>query len=618
MRPEKGNRKKKGVEPVAMISAPTPKEWPAKAYYLITAIVCFLVFSNSCYNEFALDDGIVITDNPATIKGLDGIGDIFIYDTFHSVEGAANQLSGGRYRPLSVAMFAVEVEFFGLDPGIFHFMNVLLYTLTCLLLLYFLRNFVFRTQPEWSLLAVLLFAVHPTHTEIVSNIKGRDEILALLLLSGAFIGWFFYLEKKRFLWLVFSLILFFLSFLSKESGITWLAVFPLSAWFFGKEKTLKSVFVSGLYFIPFLVYFLIRYQVMGLVSASSDEIMNSPFVLASNMESFATKVFILGKYLLLFFVPWPLSYDYSYAQIPYVGIGSIYFWGSVMAHAGLVWLAIRFFPSRSPISFGILFWLATISIASNFLFNIGAPLNDRFLFQPSFGAALALCWWGSGLASKKKIPGWALKGPFLGMILIFSMLSFNRNPDWKNNESLFLKDVQTVPNSAKANVFAGVAHIKRAEAIKAEEQKKIHLERALPFLRKALLLYPDFADAHINLGNAASQLGMLEEARVALLKAKKKYPSNRALGVNLQYLSQKFNERSAIEFRQGKIMEAILSGSAAVECNPRFQLAWYNLGGYYLSKGDSAKSLQAWKYAFSLDTTNREINMWLSRIFPGK
>ena len=74
----------------------------------------------------------------------------------------------------------------------------------------------------------MLFIAHPLHVEVVANIKGRDELIALLGEAGTLYYSFKYLEKNKFKYLVYSFLCFFLGILSKESVITFLAIFPLA------------------------------------------------------------------------------------------------------------------------------------------------------------------------------------------------------------------------------------------------------------------------------------------------------------------------------------------------------------------------------------------------------
>jgi hypothetical protein len=88
---------------------------------------------------------MVYWQNAYVQKGFAGIRDIFGADSFMGYfqkKENLNLLEGGRYRPLSLATFAAEVGIFGKDhPGISHFINILLYGLTGILLYRIVLNF---------------------------------------------------------------------------------------------------------------------------------------------------------------------------------------------------------------------------------------------------------------------------------------------------------------------------------------------------------------------------------------------------------------------------------------------------------------------------------------------
>ncbi len=80
----------------------------------IIFLFAFLLYSNSISNKYSVDDSIVIERNMFTKKGLKGMAGIWGKDTFVGFFGnERNLVSGGRYRPLTVAMFALENQLFG-------------------------------------------------------------------------------------------------------------------------------------------------------------------------------------------------------------------------------------------------------------------------------------------------------------------------------------------------------------------------------------------------------------------------------------------------------------------------------------------------------------------------
>ena len=173
--------------------------------YLIIIVFAFILYGNTYYNNYAVDDEIVIKGNSFIQHGLGGIKEILVNDSFlgfFRAQGLDVNLSGGRYRPLSIITFAIEYQFFGLKPHLSHLINVILFGITGLIIyLILLKLFKTSTTDKWYLtipfIVTLLFLSHPIHTEVIANIKGRDEILAFM---GSLYSLFFsikYIDKKR-------------------------------------------------------------------------------------------------------------------------------------------------------------------------------------------------------------------------------------------------------------------------------------------------------------------------------------------------------------------------------------------------------------------------------------
>jgi len=154
-----------------------------KAQFLLV-LLTFLFYGNTLFNDYALDDAIVITENKFTKQGIQGIDDLLFNESFTGFFGVKKDLvAGGRYRPLSMISFAIEYEIWGLNPTISHLLNVILYAITAIIL-FVIINILYKEKSSFfdsaALLISILFLAHPIHTEVVANIKGRDEIMSLL------------------------------------------------------------------------------------------------------------------------------------------------------------------------------------------------------------------------------------------------------------------------------------------------------------------------------------------------------------------------------------------------------------------------------------------------------
>lgn len=581
-------------------------------------IVAFSIYFNTFFNEYALDDGIVITENEYTKAGFNGIKDILSHESFSGVAGVNNELAGGRYRPLSVVSFAMEYGIFGEKPSVSHLVNALLYGLVCVLLFRFLRQVVFKENILASLIATLLFAAHPLHTDVVSNIKGRDEILALLLLLVCVSSYHKYVSQKRFMAMVGALAAFFFSLLAKENGITFIAVIPMLLYFFYNKTIRQSLLAAFPFVIIFVVYLFMRLNITGIAGAASREVMNSPFLFAQGDQELATKIMILGKDLLMLVYPHPLSFDYSYNQIPYVHFSDWKCIASLIVNTALIIIAVALCKRRHILSFCILFYYATLSIVSNFAFEVGSPFNERFLFQPSIGFAIALAYIIVTVFKQKE----SNAGQFYAAISVSALLvlagavkTIARNPDWKNNDTLFIADAVHAPFSAKTTSFAGVAYLKRGEQEKKDSLlRNRYFDTAVTYFRRALKIYPGYADAFIDLGVIYIHKNMLDSSKVNLMKAKAIYPDNNVLNINIQYLTQQYNALAVMEFESKNLDAAIAAINSSLECTPDNVSALYNLGGYYLNQKNIVKAREVWSRALQLDPNNTTIKGWLDKI----
>ncbi|MCS6906237.1 MAG: glycosyltransferase family 39 protein, partial [Bacteroidia bacterium] len=173
-----------------------------------------------------------------TQKGFAGIPDILTKDSFHGRHGDRSYYSR-YYRPLSLVTFAIEHGLWGDIPAISHIINMLLYEVTCIILWLILKNYFFPYSSDLPLFITLLFAVHPIHTEVVANIKGRDEILSLLFAMAALFCSFIYIQKRNFFNLVLVIITFFLALLSKENAVTFVGIIPVALYFFSNLRLRK-------------------------------------------------------------------------------------------------------------------------------------------------------------------------------------------------------------------------------------------------------------------------------------------------------------------------------------------------------------------------------------------
>lgn len=547
---------------------------------------------NTVFNEYALDDVVVLTGNSLVQKGVKGIPKLLTTEFFYGLENKDSELSGGRYRPFALVLFAIEYQFFGMTPWVNHLINVVLFVLLIALLFRLLEKHVFREQHEYlAFITCIIFVVHPIHTEVIANIKSRDELITLILLIVTSFTFIKYSEKKSFCVLLLGLLCFFLALLTRESAVPFIGVVPLTAYFFFNQSLKKSLLLSIPLIVVFVIYFAIRTSLVGFSTHSTSDILNAPFLYASPTEAFATKVFLLLNYVWLMLFPYPLSCDYGYSQLTYIDINSLPFILSVLFFIGILSYAVLNFTKKSIFSFCILFFMITIFLFANFIIDIGAPLAERLLFLPS----IAFCIIGATVYLKMVIRYKLITNATLGLILLlFSVKTVSRNMDWKNDFTLFSADIIKVPKSIRVNLYLAHEYITMAQKETNTDLKIEYYQKAVLLDEKILSLYPHYRFIFQDLG--AAYLGLQNNFKSAdfYLKAYQLDPSLPEAKKKLDMLSEVLYNEGNKSYKNGNVFEAINCYKKSVELNENNADAWYNL----------SKS-----YALTKDTVNASIAM---------
>lgn len=556
----------------------------------ILIMTCIVLYGNTYYNNYCLDDAAVITENTTTQKGFAGITEQF---TNYNADGGMEKRL---WRPLPLASYSIEIGIWGSNhPGYSHLVNILIYFLIIVLLFSFLSKHIFKEI--WTAFFIaLLFAFHPIHSEVVANIKSRDELFCLLFILSSIHLLFKHLETKKNAYLFLSLGLYFLSLLSKENSLTFLLGIPVTLYFFSKLTSKKILFFSLSFGVVAVFYFIIRNALYPFTSfESSDVIINNPFLNAVGTEAFFTKIFILLLYLKLLFFPYPLSYDYSYNQIPYVNASSPWVWVSLLIYGGILLYALFLFKRKSVLSYCIIMFFITFSLASNLIIQVSLTLGERLLFLPSlfFCIAIVYCVKEAVVYLNEKIHISKSALSLCLIIPVFILSSFeiiNRNKDWKDTDTLNLADYTKAPNSLRIN--DGVANYllnysdRKNISIKSKDSA---LRAAATCYEKALTLFPEFDNALIGVGIAYEKLGDVNKAeyyweRLKIvnpnhpqLPACNKYLSNYYLTKGISFTVEK-NYDSSLVFLKKATLYAIENDSTTLE-------AWFHLGGLYFTTG---------------------------------
>jgi len=643
----------------------THSQPPLAAFFKNTRLQCalifgfaFLLYANTLTHGFVLDDGIVITDNMFTKEGAKGIPGILTKDTFFGffkVEGKENLVSGGRYRPFTLVLFALVYGVVGASPFVFHLLTVLLFGATCVVFYLTLRLIFARlgsdTADLLAWMAAVLFTVHPIHTEVVANIKGCDEIVTLLGCLGATFFALKALQTHAAGWYALSGLTFFAACISKENAAAFVVVTPLALWFSQaatpqEERPLQKIVWASLpIWAAFMVFFALRWSILhGQFGGEPMELMNNPFLKIVDgkwvrfdfAERMGTIFYTLWRYIALLFVPHPLTHDYYPRSIATMTFGEPMVLFSVLLYGFLTVYSLRGISRKDPVSFGILLYLLPLSIVSNIVFPIGTNMGERFAFMPSAGFCLVMAALLTRLGAKGNA---RLPLIIVGAVAaLFALKTVTRNPVWASNEKLFLSDAANSPNSAKIQNACAGTYFDKASREADAAQKQEYYRLSVQHASKAIEIHPTYKDvfltraaAHYHLGEYDASIADYrrliqiapEDSKprtflaVALRDGGKYYGEKKGdLATAERYLTESWqiNATDAETARllgvangvQGKHTEAIQFFAKAVELEPKNASLLFDLGTAYYASGNTAKGQELRAKALEMDPKLQE------------
>jgi protein O-mannosyl-transferase len=500
---------------------------------LVLCVVSLCIYANTLQNGFAFDDYMVIKRNELVKDGIAAIPAILSSPYYNGdMKELRRSKAEDLYRPLSTVMFAVEYQLFPDNPFPGHLVNILLYAGCVILFFLFLYHLFRRQKPFLSLVAALLFALHPVHTEVVANIKSRDELLCFFFsfLSLNLFLRFFDSDNKRLL--VAGLFCYFLSLLSKETSVVFLAVIPLIFFVFRNENKKRSTRIFFFSLAVVVAWLALRSFILTshhTFEPADVQFADNPLAGAPSVTSrIATEIMILGYYIKLLVVPFPLICDYGYRTIPFTGFGNILVWLSLILYMLLVFFGIyRVIKKRNdPLAFGILFFLIAISLFSNILFLLASEMAERFLFFPSAGFCLVVAFaierslFKIELVGMGEIKNRKVLLVLIPVTLVCAALVIQRNREWKDNFTLFRADVRKAPENFRLHYFVADEEIALANNEATDPSVKRQLfEEAIKEYQKYLVAYPDFSKALTHIGNAFVSMKQLDSAEVYFKKA---------------------------------------------------------------------------------------------------
>jgi protein O-mannosyl-transferase len=533
------------------------------------------------------------------------------------------------YQPVRTTVQWIEWHLFGnATPG-YHATSLLLH-LACAI---FLWSVLSRLGVRRAWLGGLLFAIHPLAVESVAWISELKNTLSLALLLLSYRCWLQSLEDvdgahpevarepvrtecgrhlskhSDFRSQVSAFVFFAASLLSKSS----VAMFPfallLTAWWRRGVVTRRDLRSAAPYFCLSLLVGVVAilFQQARAIGPAGVPI---PGAVHSLAESGLVTAFYAGKCLwpaplIPIYPGWPAS-SFLRLLVPWLGIALVVRWALRTPHRR---------SGRAVLFAGGLFVLNLLPVLGviPFSFRRIAPVADHFAYL-SLAVAVGLGVGALGLVSPATRTGRLAFGMAVaGMAVALGLTARSHASVFRDETALWTYTTDRNPDTWLGCNNAGVAL--RMDGRAAE---------AVPWLRRALLLRPDYPEGENDLGVALSDLGRTDEAIAHFRRAIALVPAYADAHANLanalaakRVLSEALREHTTalaidprnagtrsnlgvVLARQHRYSEAADQFRAALAESPEHPEALNGLGNCLFALGQPARALECYRKALAI------------------
>jgi len=586
--------------------------------YLSLSVACVLCYLNSLGCGFVFDDVSAIKDNKDLLPSTP-ISNLFNND-FWGIPMYKEQ-SHKSYRPLCVLSFRLNYFIHGLDPCGYHLLNVILHLMVTLLFHNVSRNYV---NAKTSFFAAMIFAVHPVHTEAVTGVVGRAELLSAI---------FFLITLKEYNlcydrspWhLLLACGSSCLAMLSKEVGVTVIGLCIVSELFvkqnihkqflklLNSKKSMELKMDKGLLFRLLLLLMtlalLLIFRIQKLQGASLPVFtkFDNPASHAEGLSKLLTYSYLPCLNLWILLCPTQLCCDWTMGSIPLLqSISDPRIIAIITFTSITILFTLKILLAEEKHSKQILLSSAWIIIpflpASNIFFPVGFVIAERVLYIPSMGLCLLVSLGYQKIIKQCKSVNKSFQILFYLFLISQSIKTMTRNLDWSDEKSIFLSGLTVNKNNAK--LYNNVGH--------AFESQKNYNE-ALLFFKEAVNVQPNDIGAHINIGRTLNHLEMFDEAEVAYRSAQKLLP-RASPGQKLitriapNSLNLFLNLGNLVARNSSRLEEADNLYKQAIAMRADYVQAYINRGDVLLRMNKTEEALNIYKEALKYDNNNADIH----------
>lgn len=418
------------------------EQYDHKKLLLVLVLLTFAIFSNTFGHQFVYDDHLLIEQNEA-LRDWSYVTNLFSNSHSYDVSFLSfENKSMDYYRPFTRLLFWLAYHTFSLDPFYWHLLCTLLFCAIVGLAFGIIKELTGRRSTAF--LAVLLFAVHPIHSEVVAWINCLVELLHATFFLAGFLCYLYAKNKHshyRKLWYGCAWIMALSALFSKETGLC----FPLLVFIYEfvhlEAKFLSRIGQALLAASPFLLVVLV-YITMRYLAYGGALRIGSTLPLSTIIYTIPRVVL---QYLKLLVVPTGLSPLHS---VPLVtSATSLWFWLLLLLFIASAIYVYFYQPPLVIFAYGWFFLtlMPTLNIGR---FPADRTLQNRYTFLPSLAFCLLFVLVIEKLALARALRQQNIVLAGIAVIVItFSILTMRQNSTWQTDTTLWAHTISVQPNS---------------------------------------------------------------------------------------------------------------------------------------------------------------------------
>ena len=563
--------------------------------------LAILPYANALQAGFVYDDAGLVVEHEAVQGPFDLIR--ILATPYWGTQRAADT---ALWRPVTTLTFALDDAIADDSARWMHAVNVVLHAGVVLLGFGLAQRLGLRR--ELAAAAAALFAVHPLHTEAVTWIAGRAELLAALGALTALLAASSAAPRRA----AACGLATFLAVGAKESA----AFLPFAVAFLGwsrREPARRTLATAGASFAAVLALALLRFAVLDIWRGPSPQPYENAMVGTQLLERLPTVFDAAGRYVALVAWPHPLAIDYA---PPILGLArGLTPYGALGIASSIALLGLAIARPTTLEGRAAALTVGAYAVASNLPVVIGTNFAERLFYLPSFGVLLL----ASALAGRLPLPRGLLAAMLAVVLVAGSLGTWARNRVYRDDLTLADATLAVHPNSPKLSY-------NRAREL---QRRGLHAE-AIEQAEWTLELRADDYWARIVLVNALVSLGRADEAEARLRSALDAAPRSRFERARLLEL---FDARGATQQaddlaeqtlalgtreapwparaaeaaqRRGDFDLAAQRWRSVTSDHPESAYAWTELGKVAYGAGDADTASRALERAVALDPQRAE------------